>query len=419
MVDRPANAGIGENYLRGWSELASALREGSSWSGRERNNAYLNLGGGRFVDASVVSGFDFLDDGRAVAVVDWDHDGRVDLWARNRTGPQLRFLRNDVDDAGHWISLRLSGRQANRDAIGAVVEIVAGGRRRLHHVSAGRGYLAQSSSDVHIGLGEQRVIDSITIRWPAGEVEAIEPPQVDAHYRVVEGSGRAEAMAPPSLRWPTPQLTSEPVAAPPTRLLLKTPLPLPPALLEPLGIIPGQPTLVNLWAQWCTPCAAEVTAYARDDARLAEVGVAWRPLSLDVETDHEAASAWLAARWRDAGRADEPTFRAIDARALSALRGVLQHVSGVDRELPIPASLLVDARGRLQLVYLGAILPDRFLSDARIALDADLSASRRALWPGRWYYRSRRNLVSLAEAFEADGRPDLASFYREIELDRN
>ena len=70
--------------------------QGVSWSGRERNCAFLNTGRRRFANISAVSGFDFLDDGRGLALCDWDHDGDLDVWVTNRNAPRVRFLRNDV-----------------------------------------------------------------------------------------------------------------------------------------------------------------------------------------------------------------------------------------------------------------------------------------------------------------------------------
>ena len=42
------------------------MREGSGWSGKERNCCFLNTRNGRFANASIVSGLDYQDDGRAV-----------------------------------------------------------------------------------------------------------------------------------------------------------------------------------------------------------------------------------------------------------------------------------------------------------------------------------------------------------------
>ena len=87
------------------------IETGGSWSGRERNCCFLNTGGARFADVSAVTGLDFLDDGRAVAVVDWDHDGDLDLWLGNRTAPRIRFMRNNIDHENRFLKIQLIGRR--------------------------------------------------------------------------------------------------------------------------------------------------------------------------------------------------------------------------------------------------------------------------------------------------------------------
>ena len=86
-------------YANAWAAIMKSARSGSSWSGSETNRTFLNTGGGRFADASYVSGFGFDDDGRALAITDWDGDGDLDLWAHNRTAPRLRLLRNNSPQA--------------------------------------------------------------------------------------------------------------------------------------------------------------------------------------------------------------------------------------------------------------------------------------------------------------------------------
>ena len=147
-------------YREGWARVSDLIETGGSLSGRERNCCYLNLGGERrFADVSYASGLDFPDDARAVAVVDWDHDGDLDLWVTNRTAPRLRFLRNNGTPGHAGLSVRLQGIRGNRDAIGARLELRGAGGPAgsiYRSVQAGNGYLAQSSKWVHFGTAGEK-----------------------------------------------------------------------------------------------------------------------------------------------------------------------------------------------------------------------------------------------------------------------
>ena len=106
-------------YDVGWKALNTMLKSGRSLSGHERNCCFLNTRGGRFADISGVANIDFDDDGRVLALADWDFDGDIDFWIANRTGPQVRFLRNDDDNDFGFVAFMLEGTSCNRDAIGA------------------------------------------------------------------------------------------------------------------------------------------------------------------------------------------------------------------------------------------------------------------------------------------------------------
>ena len=62
-------------YDLGWNAINAMLRAGRSLSGHERNCCFLNGRGGRFADVSAVARLDFDDDGRVLALADWDYDG--------------------------------------------------------------------------------------------------------------------------------------------------------------------------------------------------------------------------------------------------------------------------------------------------------------------------------------------------------
>ena len=169
-----------DGYLALFQAMGRLVQQGQSWSGNERNTAVLNCGGTRFANVSAATGLDFADDARALGTVDWDHDGDLDIWLQNRTGPRLRLMLNQTDNnaTGHsFVAVKLRGTTCNRDAIGARVEVVVKPRnsesgppnteqsRLIQTLYAGDGFISQSSKWLHFGLGRSLDIQHIIVRW--------------------------------------------------------------------------------------------------------------------------------------------------------------------------------------------------------------------------------------------------------------
>jgi hypothetical protein len=160
-----------EEYKDAWVTMNMLTEKGQlSWSGRESNRTFLNLGGARFADVSGLTGADYLEDGRACARLDWDQDGREDLVLRSRNAPRLRLMLNRWPRPGNWMQFDLVGVQCNRDAVGAQVFAEDGARRARGSVRAGEGFMAVSSKRVHLGLGDAASA-RVRVRWPGGTVE--------------------------------------------------------------------------------------------------------------------------------------------------------------------------------------------------------------------------------------------------------
>jgi hypothetical protein len=78
------------------------------------------------------------------------------------------LLRNDQALDHHWLRLKLTGRAANRDAIGAWVRLRAGGRVMAQQVMPTKGYLSQSELVLTFGLGKAAALDDAEVVWPGG-----------------------------------------------------------------------------------------------------------------------------------------------------------------------------------------------------------------------------------------------------------
>jgi hypothetical protein len=136
---------------------------------RDRAILYRNTGKGKFVDISESAGPGILEKhaARGAAFGDYDNDGNVEVLVNNQNEPPS-LLKQSGKPAGNWISLKLVGVKSNRSAIGARVQLTAGGLTQIGEVRSGGSYLSQSDLRLHFGLGTARRIDSVEIRWPSG-----------------------------------------------------------------------------------------------------------------------------------------------------------------------------------------------------------------------------------------------------------
>jgi enediyne biosynthesis protein E4 len=116
--------------------------------------------------------------GRGSTCADIDGDGDLDVVLTQVGGPPL-LLRNDQALGHHWLRVKLVGKKANRDAIGAWVTLRAGGVTQTRQVMPTHSYLSQSELPVSFGLGNTERVDSLEITWPGGAKQAVPPPSVD------------------------------------------------------------------------------------------------------------------------------------------------------------------------------------------------------------------------------------------------
>ena len=152
----------------------------------QRKELYRNLGNGKFEEIARASS-DLLigKSSRGAAVADFDDDGDLDILVIN-INDRPSFYRNDGGNRNHWIGFRLEGTRSNRSAVGARVEIEAGGRRQISYVLSGGSYLSQNDLRVHFGLGATTRVDRVRIRWPNGNTEERGPVEADRVITIKE-----------------------------------------------------------------------------------------------------------------------------------------------------------------------------------------------------------------------------------------
>ena len=380
-------------------DFSKLVERGRSFSGRERHCCFLNTGGstlanGRFANISAASGLDFIDDGRGVALVDWDHDGDLDLWLTNRNAPRLRLLRNNFTANNHFLQIRLlgNGRDTNRDAIGARVEVSVRNSedtrerkvgsqesyRVVNSLRAGEGFLSQSNSWLHFGLGNANQIDKVVVHWPTAEAsdrsEEFTGFHVDQRYELVQGSGEANKIA--TLRHNLALQKSSPQIPPPAetaRILLDVRLPLPDHLMyldldgQQQVARPGKNKrlLINFWESHCVPCIRELTEFTENARALKKAGIEILALSVDrlehgsnVETNGAKNILRQLQFPFNVGQAD--------IAHVSLFQNYHDFAISQNRLLPLPSSFLLDRQGRISVIYKGPISVKQLIKDTKL-----------------------------------------------------
>jgi len=164
------------------------------------NALMMNAGDGTFDDRAAVRGIEPPVNGvhlpepiggkpaarssRCAAVADFDGDGRLEIVTNNFNDAPYYF--RNVFPPQNYLAFRLTGTTSNRDAVGAIARCFVRDEILTRQVHAAGGYLSQSSKTLHFGLGKSERIDRVEIRWPSGQTQTIEAPELNRLHEVTE-----------------------------------------------------------------------------------------------------------------------------------------------------------------------------------------------------------------------------------------
>ncbi len=386
------------------------VRAGASWSGSERNRVFLHRqrvkesGWPRYQDVSALTGLDFLDDARGLAITDWDQDGDLDVWFRNRTAPRLRLMANQsTHKKPDFLAIRLQGTKSNKNALGARVRVnlINEERPLIQTLRAGGGFLSQSSKWLHFGLGADSIIEEISVRWPNGIKESFSEIQAGSRVTIVEGSGKAVAFT------PTPRILrpSKPI----TNRSLNAPIILPRKVLLPdFTLLPetSGPTWIIVWSPDCPHCQEELREIVGQSALIKESDLEVCALALQSEQ----ASVFL----------EEISFpfpsRFVDDAVLDRLHHWQSALFDQSPPAVVPLSVLVDRNQNAVAIARGEITPGIMLAHAPLvkATDRELR-DRAAPYTGQWYTKPQTSHVLLEYMAEKmhSVSPQSSAFYYE------
>lgn len=138
------------------------------------NYMYKNNGDLTFKQVAAEWGLDQPSLSNGAAYADLDNDGDLDLIVNTlQSGPLLyrnTKVEKDTTDSSNYLIVELDGPSGNRSGIGSLVSLHSGQHRQIRIHSSVHGYLSSMENDLHFGLGNIRLVDTITVVWPDGKM---------------------------------------------------------------------------------------------------------------------------------------------------------------------------------------------------------------------------------------------------------
>ncbi|MBW6505464.1 MAG: CRTAC1 family protein [Rhodobacteraceae bacterium] len=148
------------------------------------NNLLMQGPDGVFHEAGEAAGIASIERARGAALADLNADGLLDLVVVNRRAP-LEIWRNISIGGGNWASIEPVLPGANRRAVGAWVELRAGGKVQSAEVTVGGGHAGGQALPVHFGLGAEHAAEARVI-WPDGQLGDWQGVEVNAVTRLAK-----------------------------------------------------------------------------------------------------------------------------------------------------------------------------------------------------------------------------------------
>jgi len=418
----PSNGIPFRPYEEGWNAINELIRSDGTWNGYQRNVFFANNRDGTFAHISGVVNLDFSDDSRAFALSDFDHDGSLEVVLKNRTGPQLRILRNVMEGRGDSICFRLRGHRSNRDAIGAVVSVEGPRGRQSRVLQAGSGFLSQHTKELFFGLGQPNGNVRATVRWPNGLVQSFDGLPPNQRIQIDEGSSefRAERFAAPISIAATELVEQRPEPPPACcETWLIDPLPAHDFVLRDLDDQPytlssfhGRHVLLSFWVTGDPSCQKHMEQFQRRYSSWLGRGLQLLAVNANAAAETETV--------REFAKKQGLTFPILltseDALAINNL--IYRYLFDRRRNLGIPTSFLLDEQGHVVKVYQGPLDLSRLEEDLGRIPQNNKERELRALpFPGRFYGGEfHRNLFTYGVAFFRAGYFDesIAWFQRVV-----
>ena len=130
------------------------------------NYAFKNNHDLTFLNQSKEWGFEKPTFSNGAAYGDLDNDGDLDLVINNVNEPIMVYKNKSSERGKNYVKLRLEGDEGNINAIGAKVSVYYSNKHVYNELIPTKGFQSSIEYTLSIGIGDAKMIDSISVIWP-------------------------------------------------------------------------------------------------------------------------------------------------------------------------------------------------------------------------------------------------------------
>ncbi|HEX7185979.1 MAG TPA: CRTAC1 family protein [Thermoanaerobaculia bacterium] len=114
---------------------------------------------------------------RSSAIFDFEGDGDLDIVTQELNAEPQVFVSDLAQKRKvNFLQVRLTGKESNRNGLGATVRVQAGGKTYTQLHDGASGYLSHSILPLYFGLGDAARADRVEVLWPSGRKQTIAGP---------------------------------------------------------------------------------------------------------------------------------------------------------------------------------------------------------------------------------------------------